>query len=210
MKYKHSLQGIYAITDDSLTSGETILDQISEAVKAGVKTVQLRDKTSYDDELIDLCYSLKLICKFHRANFIINDRVALAKKIKADGIHIGINNLSVPETRATLGENYIIGVSCYGDVQRAIQAKRDGADYVAFGSFFPSPIKPNSEIVSTDIIKQAKEQLNIPVCVIGGINHENITTLKPFNPDMYALVSAIFKDNSITEKVKQLNNLISN
>lgn len=204
-----NLKGIYAITDDILTPRETILEKVSEALLGGVNIIQLRDKKSEDSDLLEICIEIRSLCRAHDAIFIINDRVELTKKVRADGVHVGFHNLSVPETRAFLRNDYIIGASCYGDIDRAIKAEKDGADYAAFGAFFPSPTKPKADVISMDIIKQAKEQLNIPICVIGGINKDNIKELKPYQPDMYAVVSAIFKGDNVFENTIELNNLIN-
>ncbi len=205
---ENNLKGIYAITDDILTPPVTIIEKVSEALLGGVKLIQLRDKITNDNGLINICHEIRSLCDLHDALFIINDRVELTKKVRADGVHVGLHNLSVPETRAKLGKDYIIGVSCYGDIQRATKAEKEGADYVAFGAFFPSPTKPEADIISMDIIKQAKSKLKIPVCVIGGIKKENIKQLIPYNPDMYAMVSAIFEGDSVYNNARIINSLI--
>ncbi len=203
------LAGVYAITDNILTPHNTILEKVSEALLGGVKLIQLRDKKSNDIDLIEICDDIRSLCKAHDAIFIINDRVELTKKVKADGVHVGFHNLSVPETRAILGKDFIIGASCYGDIERAKKVEKEGADYAAFGAFFPSPTKPNAKVISMDIIKQAKDQLKIPVCVIGGINKDNIKKVIPYKPDMYAMVSSIFEGNSVYNNARMINSLIN-
>lgn len=205
---QNALKGVYAITDDILTPPDTILEKVSEALHGGVKIIQLRDKKSNDIGLIEVCSEIRSLCKSHNALFIINDRVELTKKIRADGVHVGFHNLSVPETRAILGKDFIIGVSCYGDIRRAKKVEKEGADYAAFGAFFSSPTKPEANVISMDIIKQAKSQLKIPVCVIGGIKKENIKQLIPYNPDMYAMVSSIFEGDSVYSNAKQISSMI--
>lgn len=198
------LQGIYAITDEKLTPKSSILDQVTEAIKAGANIIQLRDKTSSDEELENTARKLQEICTTHEALFFVNDRVDLAKKIGADGIHVGFSDLSVSETRKIVGDKMLIGVSCYGDLNRAETAVNQGVDYVAFGAFFPSPTKPKADVVDAKVISQAKKQFDVPVCVIGGINVDNISQLATHNPDMYALVSAVFSGKDITANVHKL------
>jgi thiamine-phosphate pyrophosphorylase len=205
-----ALQGIYAITDEVLTPKSSIVSQAEEALQAGASLIQLRDKSSTDDELEDIARSLQNLCVKHKATFFINDRVSLARRIGADGVHVGFTDKSVKETREEVGEHMLIGVSCYGDLERAKQAVKDGADYVAFGAFYPSVTKPKADVVSKQVIRQAKEELHVPVCVIGGINRENIHEIANFKPDMYALVSDIFGSESISESVQKLNQLTSN
>jgi thiamine-phosphate pyrophosphorylase len=103
----------------------------------------------------------------------------------------------------------LIGVSCYGDIERAKQAVSDGANYVAFGAFYPSKTKPKAAVVSREVISKAKAELNVPVCVIGGINRKNINKIVDFQPDLYALVSDIFESENIKQTVTELNKLIS-
>ena len=200
-----TLQGLYAITDEVLTPKSSILSQVEKALKAGVKVVQFRDKSSSDEELKELTKNLQILCDEHEATFFLNDRIQLAKEIDADGVHVGFTDLSVKETRAEVGKDMLIGVSCYGDIERARQAVEDGADYVAFGAFFPSKTKPKADVVDKEVISRAKAEFKVPVCVIGGISHKNIHEIVDFQPDLYALVSDIFESEDIEQKVTALN-----
>lgn len=205
-----SLEGIYAITDEVLTPKPSIIQQVEKALDAGAKVIQLREKTSTDDELEDIAKALQQLCTKKGATFFINDRVQLARKIGADGIHVGFTDQTVKETRKEVGGQMLIGVSCYGDVDRAKQVVKDGADYVAFGAFYPSKTKPKADVVSKEVISKAKEQLDVPVCVIGGIHRGNISEIKTYQPDMYALVSDIFGSGDIKIAVTELVNNVSN
>lgn len=204
-----SLQGLYAITDEALTPKSTLVSQVEQALEAGAKVIQLRDKSSTDEELEYVARALQTLCDEHKATFFINDRVQLAKKIGADGVHVGFTDQTVKETREEVGDQMLIGVSCYGDVDRAKQAVKDGANYVAFGAFFPSKTKPKADVVSKEVIFQAKAELDVPVCVIGGINRKNIHEILSFQPDMYALVSDIFESENIKPTVSELVTKIS-
>ncbi len=202
------LKGIYAITDEFLTPSKTILCQVEDALKGGAKIIQLRNKSASDDELVVVARQLQRLCANYNATFFINDRVELAQKIGADGVHIGFSDLGVKATREIVGSTVLIGVSCYGDLDRAKQAVKDGANYVAFGAFYPSKTKPKAAVVPLEVIKKAKEELDIPVCVIGGINESNIQEVAKQEPDMYSLVSDIFEAENIQEKVQRLNQKI--
>jgi len=186
------LQGLYAITDEVLTPDETVIQQVEEALISGVKIIQYRNKTAKDEEILEVCEELQALCKEYKATFIIDDRPELASKIQADGLHIGKNDMSYQQARKIFS-NGIIGVSCYGSIRLAKEAEEEGADYVAFGSFFPSPTKPHSGIIKQSVINKAKEALRIPVCVIGGISCNNIHEMAAHKPDMISVVSAIFK-----------------
>lgn len=197
-----SLKGLYAITDEKLTPDNTVVAQAQTALQAGVKILQYRNKTSSDGEVENICIELQSLCKAHGATFIIDDRPHLAQKINADGIHIGKDDMSIREARVIF-PNGIIGVSCYGSVRKALEAQNEGADYVAFGSFFHSPTKPHSGIVSMSVMAKAKEALSIPICAIGGISVTNIHEISAHAPDMISVVSAVF-EGDIKRNIVQL------
>lgn len=203
---QNNLKGLYVLSDDSLTPPQTILAQMKEVLEFGISIIQLRDKTRSDAELEPIARDLQKLCKEHGATFIINDRINLAQKIGADGVHIGIEDGSLHEARLLL-PHAIIGVSCYGDLERAKEAVEGGADYVAFGSFFPSPTKPHSKTVPLEIIQKAKAELSVPICVIGGINSENIHLVK--DADMISVVSAAYTPNFISQNLASLQKAIS-
>lgn len=196
------LQGLYAITDEILTPNESVCDQAKEALEAGVKILQYRNKSAKDAEVKEICRALQDLCKEYNALFIIDDRPHLAAAIGADGLHIGKDDMPLSQAR-DIFPNGIIGVSCYGSVKKALEAQAEGSNYVAFGSFFPSPTKPHSGIVNKSVVSKAKESLEIPVCVIGGINVSNINEMVALRADMISVVNAVF-DGSIRKNVKNL------
>lgn len=195
-------KGLYAITDEILTPKETILNQVEEALEAGISLLQFRDKTASDEEIETLCLHLLHLCRLHNVPFIIDDRPHLAQKIGADGLHIGKDDMPLRDARAIFTKGFI-GVSCYGSIRKALEAQTEGADYVAFGSFFPSPTKPHSGIVSMRVLETAKEALKIPICAIGGINVTNIHEIGAHRPDMISIVSAAWEGN-IKRNIHQL------
>ncbi len=186
------LEGLYAITDEVLTPDATVAEQIETALESGVRIIQYRNKHADDAQVKPICIELQKLCRKHNALFIIDDRPQLAQQIKADGLHIGKNDMNIKEARALFPEG-IIGVSCYGSVRLAKQAQEEGADYVAFGSFFHSPTKPHSGIVSMSVLEKAKNALDIPICAIGGINISNIHEISAKKPHMISVVSAVFQ-----------------
>jgi thiamine-phosphate pyrophosphorylase len=197
-----SLKGIYAITDEILTPSHTILAQVEAALEGGISLLQYRNKTARDEEIETICVHLHHLCRLYNVPFIIDDRPYLAEKIGVEGLHIGKDDMVLREARAIFTKGFI-GVSCYGSIKKALEAQNDGADYVAFGSFFSSPTKPNSGIVSMSVLTKAKEALSIPVCAIGGINIVNIHEIAASNPDMISVVSAVWEGN-IERNIKQL------
>lgn len=197
-----SLRGLYAITDEILTPRDSILSQVEVALESGIGLLQYRDKTSSDEEIETLCIHLLHLCRLHNTPFVIDDRPYLAQKIGADGLHIGKDDIPLAKAKAIFTKGFI-GVSCYGSIPNALEAQNQGADYVAFGSFFPSPTKPHSEVVSMNVLEKAKEVLRIPTCAIGGINVTNIHEIAAHRPDMISVVSALWEGN-IQQNIAQL------
>jgi thiamine-phosphate pyrophosphorylase len=138
---KH-LRGLYVITDPALSTPETLIENVTSALKGGAKIVQFRDKTSVYAIQFQLAQQLKILCESYQAWLIINDDIQLAKDVQAHGVHIGKNDADIQSARLLLGADAIIGVTCYNDLQRAQQMQDLGADYVAFGRFFLLRLNP--------------------------------------------------------------------
>ncbi|MGA1932190.1 thiamine phosphate synthase [Arcobacter sp. YIC-464] len=190
------LKGLYVISDDVLTPNSTLYEDIKKALIGGAKVVQLRDKVSSDEEIEEKVKQIQALCDYYNATFILNDRIDLAIKLQCHGLHIGkSDHKDFKEIRKKF--KGIIGVSCYGNLKLAKTMQDDGANYVAFGSFFNSITKPNSKLVPVDLIKKAKEELEIPVCVIGGINTNSVKTLMQFNPDMVSVINDIWSNKEL-------------
>lgn len=196
------LEGLYAITDEVLTPDNEVVEKVRRAIQSGVKIIQYRNKNKLDIEVQEVCVQLQNVCRELGALFILDDRLELAMQIEADGIHIGKDDISLVEARKKF--DGIIGVSCYGDIERAKEAQLNGASYVAFGSFFTSPTKPHAPVVSMDVLRVAKKELTIPICIIGGINQDNINLFAGYDVDMVSVVSAIFKDDAIETNIARL------
>jgi len=205
MLNKELLKGLYVLTDATLTPTETMLEQVERVLKSGVSVIQYRDKYASEEEAEKQCIRLQALCDYYEAIFIIDDRLDIAHRINADGLHVGEDDVSYEEARALLGTDKIIGVSCYGDIERAKKYANLGADYVAFGSFFPSPTKPLAKVVAPEVLKVAKQQMNVPICAIGGINEENIELISRYDIAMYSLISAVYKDDAIEENLEKLH-----
>ena len=198
---------IYALTDDKLTPNSTIFSQVREILDSGVKFVQYRSKSPLQDE--KLISSLISLCEDFSANLIINDDANLAKKLGAHGVHIGKDDGEISQIRKFLGHDKIIGVTCYSDLERAKFAQNNGATYVGFGAMRVSKTKPNAPLCSAEVILKAKEILQIPLCVIGGINASNLAEILELKPDFIALVEAIYKPNSISQNISNLKGVIN-
>ena len=197
---------IYAISDDILMPENLALEYTREILECGVKFFQFRSKKAVKNE--KLASEILNLCEKFGAKFIVNDDVKFAKKIGAKAIHLGKDDENIKKAFEILGKDAYVGVSCYNDISLAINAAKNGASYVAFGSVFTSPTKPNAPKCGLEVVKEAKQILNLPVCVIGGINETNIGSLSHTKPDLIAIISAIYKDGNIKENIKNLQNII--
>ncbi len=184
------LQGIYAITPNQVLHLDIAGQIISDSQ---INILQYRRKIP--DALIKLgeAKQLQQLCLRHDTLFIINDDINLAEKVGADGVHLGKNDNTIGYARKQLGDDAVIGMSCYDDINLAKQAQNLGADYVAFGALFPSSTKPNTVLCSLDTIIQAKQVLNIPIVGIGGINFFNQQFAFNAGCDAVAMISALWK-----------------
>lgn len=194
---KDKLKGLYAITDENLIADEHFSNAIEAALLGGTRIIQYRDKSGNLQKRLQQASLLRHLCTQHDATCIINDDIGLAKAVNADGVHLGKDDTSLIIARQELGEDAIIGISCYNDIGLAIAAEQNSADYVAFGTMFSSPTKPDAVTAGPDTISQAKQQLNIPVCGIGGITEKNIQQLIQHDADMAAVISSLFAADDI-------------
>ena len=197
---------IYAISDDILMPENLALEYVREILECGVKFFQFRSKKAVKNE--KLASEILNLCEKFGAKFIVNDDVKFAKKIGAKAVHLGKDDEGIKEAFEILGRDAYVGVSCYNDINLAINAAKNGASYVAFGSVFTSPTKPNAPKCDLEVAREAKQILNLPVCVIGGINETNIGSLSHVKPDLIAVISAIYKDGNIKENIKNLQEII--
>ena len=199
---------IYAISDDILMPENLALDYTREILECGVKFFQFRSKKAVKNE--KLASEILNLCEKFGAKFIVNDDVKFAKKIGAKAVHLGKDDEGIKEAFDILGKDAYVGVSCYNDINLAINAAKNGASYVAFGSIFTSPTKPNAPKCDLEVVRQAKQILNLPICVIGGINETNIGSLSHAKPNLIAVISAIYKNDNIKENIKNLQKIIKN
>jgi thiamine-phosphate pyrophosphorylase len=200
------LNGLYVITEEISKPTNDNLTKIENVLKGGANIIQLRNKHSHDDELLSLSYDIKQLCNNYNALFIIDDRISLAKRVDAHGVHIGKFDAKISQVKEYI-PNKIIGVSCYGNVNYAKMMENSGADYVAFGSFFHSPTKPESNIVPIKTIYEAKKVLSVPICVIGGITLENAPLLISQGADMVSIISDIWNSEDLIQKAQSYTQL---
>lgn len=197
-----TLHGLYVITDRHLM-GDDLMSKAEQAIAGGARLLQYRDKSSDTKRQEREAIALAQCCKQHKVNFIINDDPALALKAGADGVHLGQNDGDISTIRQSLGRNKIIGVTCHSSLKKALVAEQAGADYVAFGRFFPSQTKPEAPAAEIDILLQARDQLSIPIVAIGGITHKNGAELIASGADMLAVIHGIFGTGDVRAATRQ-------
>ena len=170
------ISGPYAITPD-LNQTNDLLNKTRQVLEGGVKLVQYRNKSANESLRREQAKLLLSLCREYNALLIINDHLEIAIEIDADGVHVGKNDVSDSAAKTQLGHNKIVGTSCYNQLDLAMQAQKDGADYIAFGAFFSSLTKPNAVSVSISLVNQAQKALSIPIVGIGGIQLTNARTV---------------------------------
>ena len=186
-------QGLYVITDGPRPN---LLEVVAQALAGGARLLQYRDKTTDPLRRLDEARALRALCAARQVPMIVNDDVALALAAGAAGVHLGEDDGDVAAARAALGEDAIIGVSCYDSIERARALAAAGADYLAFGAFFPSPTKPHARRASFDLLRQSAA-LGVPRVAIGGITPDNAGSLIDAGADYLAVISAVFGDPDV-------------
>ncbi len=196
------LHGLYAITDAHLLPDTEFAARAEAALAGGARLIQYRDKSSQKQHRLKQASTLKQLCDKHNAILIINDDIQLAKDVDAHGVHIGKDDQDLEQARQQLGTDRIIGVSCYNQLDLARQAITRGANYIAFGSFFSSSIKPNAPRAEPTLIQQLRRESDIPICCIGGITTRNCEPLIDAGASMLAVISDLFCHDS-TDAITQ-------
>lgn len=202
-----NLSGLYVITDTHLMNEQNLIEKVQLSLEGGAKIVQFRDKINNSATKLSLAKQLKALCQSYQAWLIINDDIQLAKQANADGVHIGKDDADIVTAKQQLGNNAIIGVSCYNDLARAKQMQDLGASYVAFGRFFPSKTKPSAPQAEITTLQKAKQSLHIPTVAIGGITANNAQTLIDSGADSVAVIQGVFAAKDIqaeSQKIQQL------
>lgn len=186
------LRGLYVITDARLQPAEQLVTRVRQAIEGGAVLVQYRDKSNDPALREQQAGSLVELCNTLGTKLIINDDVALAVNIGAHGVHLGRDDTAIDRAREQLGDEAIIGVSCYNQWVLAQRAAEAGADYVAFGRFFTSRTKPDAVAATPALLTRARRELDIPVAAIGGITADNGAALVQAGADLLAVVQDVF------------------
>ncbi len=200
------VKGLYALTPDSRNT-EDLLHRVRLALSGGVQVLQYRNKIADSALRLTQAMALRQLTRDAKVTFIVNDDARLAAEVDADGVHLGAADGEIDAARALLGHNKLIGVSCYNQLQLARNAVEAGADYVAFGAFYASKIKPRTAVASLALLHEARAELQLPIVAIGGINADNAAALVQAGADALAVISAIFDVADIQQAAQDLSKL---
>ena len=195
---KRKLAGLYAITPDEPDTG-VLVGKIGQALSGGASVVQYRNKTAAPGLRREQARALAALCRAAGALFIVNDDLALALALDADGVHLGADDGALAEARARLPQGKLLGASCYDRIELAQAALRAGADYLAFGSVFSSDTKPRAPRAPLAIFAEARRSIGLPLVAIGGITLENASQAFTAGADAVAVIRALFDAADVAE-----------
>lgn len=185
------MRGLYLVTpnwDDT----ERLLRVTDAALAAGAALVQYRHKEASPVLRAEQARALLALCRRRGRQMVINDHIDLCRDLDADGVHVGHTDLGIAQARALLGREKIVGASCYGELDLALAAQEAGASYVAFGGFYPSPVKKYSFATEPELLDRARARIGLPIVVIGGMTPENSAPLVARGADMVAAITSVY------------------
>lgn len=203
MKFDKKDLLLYAVTDRGWLNGQTLYEQVEKAIKGGATFIQLREKELDEKSFLSEAIEIQSLCRKYNVPFVINDNVDIAKRMNADGVHVGQSDMEAGNVRQILGEDKILGVSAQ-TVEQAILAEKQGADYLGVGAVFATGSKDDADHVSLDTLKAICNAVSIPVVAIGGIGKQNVSKLKDSGICGIAVISAIFAADDITKATQEL------
>lgn len=192
-----------------MPDSDCMLKSIERSLEGGTTVIQYRDKSTDQTKRLKQAGSLKQLCDRYNAALLINDDIQLAKQCGAAGVHLGQSDGTVTEARKILGTEAIIGVTCHDSIELAVQAHSEGADYVAFGAFFPSKTKPDAKPAPIDLIARVKSKVNLPIVAIGGITIDNAQQIITAGADMVAVIHALYAQDDIRKTAQNFHQLFN-
>jgi len=193
---KPRLAGLYAITPDESRT-DILIEKVSQALRGGASMVQYRNKTASAELRREQGRALAALCRAADAVFIVNDDLALALVLDADGVHLGAEDGDLADARRRLGQGKLLGASCYNRMELAEAAAQASVDYLAFGSVFSSCTKPGAVRAPLDLFAEARRSFALPLVAIGGITLENAPEVFAAGADAVAVISALFDARDI-------------
>lgn len=190
------IKGLYAITPD-IADTSLLLQKVEAALQGGINVLQYRNKAASHKLQSQQARAILPLCRQYNVPLIINDSVKLCLTLDADGVHLGADDGNLSEVRVRIGNDKILGASCYNRFDLALSAQQAGANYVAFGACFASETKPSTPVAGLDLFVKAKNELNIPAVAIGGITLQNAPSVIHAGAKAIAVINAIFNANDV-------------
>lgn len=206
---KAAVRGLYAVTPD-ITDTVELRAKVEAALAGGAALVQYRNKTADRKLRMLQASALHDLCRAHGVPLVINDHLDIVEAVDADGLHLGKDDAALAGARDRLGPDKLLGASCYDQLENAVAAVQAGADYVAFGSFFASGVKPGAVRAPLTLLREARQRFAIPVVAIGGITPHNAPQLIAAGADAVAVISALFSAPDIRIAAERFNDLFRN
>lgn len=206
MKCDNKTMLLYAVTDRAWVGKQSLYEQVEAALKGGATCVQLREKELDEETFLQEAMEIAALCKRYGVPFFINDNVEIAVKCRADGIHVGQEDMAAAQVRRRVGDGMLIGVSVHS-VEEALEAVKNGADYLGVGAMFSTSTKTNIRVLTKEILRDICAAADVPVVAIGGIGKANLSQLSGTGVDGVALVSAIFAADDIESECRLLRKL---
>ncbi|MBS1159459.1 MAG: thiamine-phosphate diphosphorylase [Proteobacteria bacterium] len=203
---RNKLRGLYAITPEQ-PDGQRLLAEVEAALAGGCRLLQYRDKLRDMPERVRRAHALRDLTRRFGARLLINDDLALAALVDADGAHLGSDDGNLLAARAILGPDKILGASCYADFAAAERATQAGVDYLAFGAVYPSPTKPQAARADLELFRRARAELPIANCAIGGITLANAAPLITAGADLLAVITDLFSAPDIAARATAYQHL---
>ena len=198
---------LYLVLDREVQSYSKLFDILKKATRCGVDVVQLRDKKGTTRDIIE--FSRRAISYLRgKAPFIINDRLDVALAVKADGVHLGQQDLPLDLARKIVGNNLLIGISCQ-TISQALRAQREGADYIGFGSVFKTLTKPDRPQMDLRYLASVKRRIRIPLFAIGGINLKNVGMIRLTGIDRVAVTRSLCLSRNVTKATRDFKNILN-
>ena len=207
MKLTKDMMRLYAVTDRSWLRGQTLFEQVEQALLGGVTLVQLREKELDEASFLREAVDMTKLCHRYGVPLLINDNVEIARRSGADGVHVGQDDMEAAAVRSVLGSGMIVGVTAK-TVQQALRAQEAGADYLGSGAVFGSSTKLNAKPMTTDLLRSICRTVSIPVVAIGGINRCNLSALAGTDISGVAVVSGIFAASDIRAECRHLRSIV--
>lgn len=199
---------LYAVTDRTWLRGQTLCQQVEQAIQGGATFIQLREKHLDEESFLREAAEIQALCKRYHVPFVVNDNVDIARKMNADGVHVGQSDMEAGDVRALLGPDKILGVSAK-TVEQAVLAEQRGADYLGVGAMFPTDSKSDASVITIDTLRDICKAVHIPVVAIGGIGTQNAAQLAGTGIAGVAVISAIFAADDIQQAARDLKAQVS-